>query len=202
MTQCCDRCHLSNEPLVMKTDVPFESPVTQTPFVKKPVAQAGLMAAAWAMSPMKLPRTVLHLGAAVAVWEAAWWARRMQRRGTVYAQALAHAAEMKRPLVVIGAPDGGATSGYSCGDLVVDIASSNCPNSIIADITDDIPIKCDSCVVFVSCVLEYVDGDLDRALANIQRISGGHTFFVGVEPWTITAYAYPGARRTLPPHLR
>jgi hypothetical protein len=46
-------------------------------------------------------------------------------------------------------------------------------------------------------VLEYVD-DYDAALAELQRISGGHLYIVRVEPWTLAAYFYPGAKRTLP----
>ncbi len=129
-----------------------------------------------------------------------WW-RRRQRRGTVYAQAQARAALLGRPLVVIGAPDGGVTSGYSCGDVTIDLARSSCPNAIQADITQGIPLPDSSCVVYVSCVLEYV-ADARAALAEIQRISGGQAFFCGVEPLTATAYLYRGAKRTLPARLR
>jgi hypothetical protein len=135
-------------------------------------------------------------------WEMAWWSRRRLRRAQVYAQALECAYELGRPLVVIGAPDGGATSGYGCGDITIDLAGSKvCHNVMQADITREIPLATDSSVVFCSCVLEYVT-DYEAALKEIQRISGGHAFFVGVEPWTLTAFAYPGAKRTLPAHLR
>ena len=135
-------------------------------------------------------------------WELGWWAVRRQRRTDQYALAEAHARAIGRPLLVIGAPDGGVTAGYGCGDLVVDLAASRaCPCSVVADITDRIPVADDSVVVFCSCVLEYVD-DHAAALAEIGRVSGGHAFFVGVEPWTLTAYLYPGARRTLPPCFR
>lgn len=138
---------------------------------------------------------------AVAAWEAAWWARRRSRRATVYEQAQRYAAELGRPLVVIGAPDGGVTSGYGCGDCTIDLVPSSCPNPLTLDITQRTPLADDSCVVFVSCVLEYVS-DHNAALAEIQRISGGHAFFVGVEPWTVTAALYPGAKRTLPARYR
>jgi hypothetical protein len=141
--------------------------------------------------------------AALAAWEAAWWARRRHKRSTVYQQALEHARMLQRPLVVIGAPDGGVTQGYGCGDIVVDLNGSQvCPNVLQLDITQvPLPLANDSAVVFVSCVLEYVN-DLEPALMEIQRVSGGHAFFVGVEPWTLTSFMYPGARRSLPAHLR
>lgn len=140
-------------------------------------------------------------GACLAAWDAAWWARRRSRRAAVFAEAADHAVAIGRPLLVVGAPDGGVTSGYGCGDVTVDLAPSTCPVSIQADITKKIPLADNSCVVFVSCVLEYVD-DLDGALAELQRVSGGHAYFVGVEPWTATAFLYPGAKRRLPAHLR
>ncbi|MBK8265621.1 MAG: hypothetical protein IPK80_30365 [Nannocystis sp.] len=72
-----------------------------------------------------------------------------------------------------------------------------CPVTIVADITGGpIPgIADDSAVVFVSCVLEYVQ-DLNAALAEIARIAGSaeNLFVVNVQPWTLTARLYPGAR--------
>lgn len=111
------------------------------------------------------------------------------------------AARLGRPLVVIGAPDAGATSGYGCGDITVDLQPSTCPRSIQADITKTLPFGDNSVVVFASCVLEYVS-DVDATIREIQRVSGGYAYFVGVEPWTLAAKLYPGARRTLPEAYR
>jgi len=138
----------------------------------------------------------------VAAWEGGWWLRRRWRREKVYDYALAYAHSIGRQLVVIGAPDGGVTGGYGCGDLTVDLVTTACPNGLVADVTKPLPLADDSVVVFCSCVLEYVQGDLTAALKEIQRVSGGKAFFVGVEPWTLTAYLYPGAQRTLPAGLR
>ena len=44
-------------------------------------------------------------------WEAAWWAVRRANRAGVYAQAQQVATALQRPLVVVGAPDLGATGG-------------------------------------------------------------------------------------------
>lgn len=137
---------------------------------------------------------------AVAGWELAWWARRRQRRGEVYAAALEDARRLGLPLVVVGAPEGGLTAGYGCGDLVIDLGPSSCPVAIRADISQRLPLADSSCVVFVSCVLEYVK-DYGSALAELRRISGGRLFVVRVEPWTLTSFAYPGARRTIPSSL-
>ena len=118
-----------------------------------------------------------------------------------YAKAHAHAKALQRPLVVIGAPDGGSTTGYGCGDVTVDIAGSVCPRTERLDITQPMPFATDSVCCVTMCTLEYVER-VEPALREILRISGGHAFFVGVEPWTFTAYLYPGAKRTLPARYR
>ena len=140
---------------------------------------------------------IARLLAAVAAWELGWWARRRQRRGELYARAAAKALELGRPLVVVGAPDGGSTAGYGCGDVSVDINPSTCPVHMRADITRRLPFADDSVVVFVSCVVEYVS-DYAAALSELRRVSGGWLYVVRVEPWTLSAYLYPGARRTVP----
>jgi hypothetical protein len=135
--------------------------------------------------------------AALGVWELGWWARRRSVRGELYACAARRAAALSRPLVVVGAPDGGVTQGYPCGDITVDIQKSSCPYAIQADITKRLPFENGSVVVFVSCVLEYVN-NYESALAELERVSGGELYIARVEPWTLTAYLYPGAKRTLP----
>ena len=117
-------------------------------------------------------------------------------RQSLYAAAQARAVVLGRPLVVVGAPDGGVTAGYGCGDVTVDLAGSMCPRTLSADITQPLPFEDNSVVVFVACVLEYVS-DAERATAELLRISGGQLYIVRVEPWTLTAYLYPGARRTI-----
>lgn len=133
---------------------------------------------------------------ALALWEAFWWARRRAKRGEMFRLARARADALGRPLVVVGAPEGGVTAGYGCGDITIDLAPSKCPNSIQADITQPLSIADDSVVVVVMCVLEYVS-DVNAALAELNRISGGNLFVVRVEPWTLTSVLYPGAKRTL-----
>lgn len=141
-------------------------------------------------------RVLLALGA----WEGLWWLRRRAVRGSRFADAASAARTLDRPLVVVGAPDAGPTGGYGCGDVTIDLARSACPGYRRADVTERLPFADDSVVVLVSCVLEYVE-DLDAALAELRRISGGWLYVVRVEPWTLTAHLYPGARRTLPAAL-
>jgi Methyltransferase domain len=132
----------------------------------------------------------------VAAWEGAWWAIRRAKRSAVFKMAVKDAKDSGRRLVVVGAPDRGATSGPGCGDVTIDIGDSSCPNFIKADITKRLPFDDNSVTVFVSCVLEYV-GDYDAALAELKRVAGDHLYIVRVEPWTLTAYLYPGAKRRL-----
>jgi SAM-dependent methyltransferase len=139
--------------------------------------------------------------AAITAWEAFWFGRRFLRRQQVFQVAEAWAKSLNRPLIVIGAPDGGVTSGYGCGDTTIDLAPTSCPNGKVLDITKPLPFTDDSVVVFCSCVLEYVD-DPNAAISEIRRISGGYMFFVGVEPWTLTSLLYPGARQSLSPPFR
>lgn len=133
----------------------------------------------------------------LALWEGLWWLWRRHKRTVVFAQAQARARALGKPLIVVGAPDGGVTAGYGCGDVTIDIAPSSCPGALQADITKPLPFADDSAVVVVMCVLEYVD-DANAALRELQRVAGSNLFVVRVEPWTLTAYLYPGAKRTLP----
>jgi hypothetical protein len=150
---------------------------------------------------VSVTKVAAYTVAGIGVWELAWWARRRARRSAQYEAAFVRAQTLHRQLVVIGAPDGGSTGGYGCGDVVVDLAPSSCAVVLHNDVTKALPFATNSVVVFCSCVLEYVS-DADAALREIWRISGGQAFFVGVEPWTLTAYFYPGARRTLPTEFR
>lgn len=131
------------------------------------------------------------------VWEGFWWMRRRSNRAAAFAAAQQRARALGKPLIVVGAPDGGITAGYPCGDVTVDLAPSSCPNAVQADITKRLPFPDDSAVVVVMCVLEYV-GDVQAALRELRRVAGRNLFVVRVEPWTLTSVLYPGAKRTLP----
>jgi len=128
--------------------------------------------------------------------------RRFERRRRAFAAAARRAAELGRPLVVVGDPDAGAHTrlvrAYDCGDLCIDL--HGCPRCRImqaADLTaGPVPgIADDSAVVYVSCVLEYVS-DPESAISELQRMAGSpeNLFVVFVEPWSVTAAVYPGAK--------
>jgi hypothetical protein len=136
-------------------------------------------------------------------------ARRMYRRRDMFRQAAERAQALGRPLVIVGDPDGGAMTrlfrAYGCGDpsrdVCVDLVGCRrCPNGVAADLTaGPVPgVADDSAVVYVACVLEYV-GDVPAAWREILRMAGspGNVFVVEVEPWSLTAVAYPGARHTI-----
>ena len=129
---------------------------------------------------------------------------RFRRRRLAFEAAAKRAAEIGRPLIVVGDPDAGAHTrllrAYECGDLCIDLAGCpRCQEMKAADLTKG-PIEGiadDSAVVFVSCVLEYVT-DVEAAFRELARIAGSreNLFIVLVEPWTLTATLYPGARWT------
>ncbi len=128
--------------------------------------------------------------------------RRFEARRRAFDAASRRASELRRPLVVVGDPDAGAHTrlmrAYGCGDLCIDL--HGCPLCRVmqaADLTRG-PIEGiadDSAVVYVSCVLEYVS-DPEAALRELNRMAGSsdNLFLVFVEPWSLTAALYPGAR--------
>ena len=143
----------------------------------------------------------IALGYAAAVESAAAIVR-FRERTSAFRLAVDRAAALGRPLVVVGDPDGGMHTrllrAYGCGDVCVDMnGCPKCPVTVVADITKGpiADIEDNSAVVFVSCVLEYVQ-DLDAALREVARIAGSsdNVFIVTVQPWTLTARLYPGAR--------
>lgn len=137
--------------------------------------------------------------AGIAGWELLNWGLRLNARKELYEKALHRAQELSRPLMVIGDPDGGATRGPGYGDVCVDLTGCPlAPVGVASDIAKGIPADTDSHVIFVSCVLEYVD-DHEGAWAEILRVAGSreNVFIVHVSPWTLTAYLYPGAKRRL-----
>ena len=132
----------------------------------------------------------------LALWETVCWTQRVDARRRIYGAAKCHADALRLPLIVVGAPDRGATKGPGCGDLTIDQGASTCPKSVQWDITKPMPIASNSAVIFVSCVLEYVD-DLPSAWRELQRIAPGRVYVCRVQPWSLAAYLYPGAKRTL-----
>lgn len=132
-------------------------------------------------------------------WELSWWFVRRERRARGFLAAKQLASSLNIDLIVVGNPDSGMTSGYGWGDLTIDIKPSRETQNhrhLLADITQPLPLLSSSAVVFVSCVFEYVS-DYHAAYSELFRVSGGRLIIVTVEPWTLTAFLYPGARRIL-----
>jgi len=149
----------------------------------------------------------LSLLAALGSYEGVAALIRHGNRTSSYAAAFQRAKLLGRPLVVVGDPHTGAHTSmvpaYGCGDVCIDLSGCpDCPHAIQADITHG-PIATlsdDSAVVFVSCVLEYVS-DFEAAWKEIMRVAGSldNVFVVTVQPWTLTAELYPGAKQVIVP---
>ena len=121
-------------------------------------------------------------------------------------QARRRAQATGRPLVTVGAPAGVLTGGYACGGApgtgvrglpCVDLRGCAACGAPPTDLTlpGAIRARDGGCVVFVSCVLEYVV-DLDAAWREVLRAAGRdeNVFVAHVQPWAHAAWAYPGAR--------
>jgi len=147
---------------------------------------------------------LIKLGAALLAGEAALalGPRRVRRR-RAFAAARLRARQLGRPLVVVGAPGAGVVNAvvgrdYGCGDLCIDLRGCGDCDKAVTGRAEDVfqLIPDDSSVVFVSCTLEYVD-DPVLIMAELQRIAGPHVFVVCVEPLSLTAFLYPGAKRRI-----
>ncbi|MBL9102757.1 MAG: hypothetical protein JNL82_17555 [Myxococcales bacterium] len=148
-------------------------------------------------------RTVARVALSAALLaEAGMALHRFEIRRRTFDAAARRASALARPLVVVGDPDAGMHTSlkraYGCGDMCID--KNGCPMCTVTKVADLTKgpidgIADDSAVVFVSCVLEYVE-DPEAALRELRRIAGSpdNLFLVFVEPWTITAALYPGAQ--------
>ena len=156
------------------------------------------------MAPTLTKQTARWIGGGIAVVEGLAALSRHARRTEVYAQAQQRAKETGRTLVVVGDPDAGAHTklarAYGCGDVCVDLNDCPaCPTSEAVDLTtQQSKVPSDSAVVYVSCVLEYVN-DFNAAWAEIFRMAGSpsNVYMATVQPWTLTAVLYPGAQYTV-----
>lgn len=143
----------------------------------------------------------MALPTVLALRECILWVRRYQRRSEYYELASHRAAQLHRPLVVIGDPNAHVTrDAYGYGDVCVDL--HGCPSApssvkvVTADVSvrGSIPLPDDSAVVFVACVLEYIP-NIRAAWQEIARVCGDsrNAFVVHVDPGSFAAYLYPGA---------
>jgi hypothetical protein len=128
---------------------------------------------------------------------------RQNNRNNYFKMAQTRSRELNKPLVVVGDPYNGIGSiiynmfmeGYGCGDETVDLTGvPRCPNGIKQDILSYLSSKeSNSCVLFISCVLEYVDEDeIDDIIRQIKRVAGSlkNVFIVSINKDTLSARFY------------
>ena len=116
--------------------------------------------------------------------------QRNYRRFMLSRRAQRVAARTGKPLLVIGSPYLGGISGtiakwlglYPCGDICVDIQGcQTCPNQSSMHAEQFLALqKPDSHVIFISCVLEYID-DIEGTIEQLRRVSGGDLFVVFID---------------------
>ena len=126
---------------------------------------------------------------------------RQKDRQYYYKLAEKRSKELNKPLIVYGDPYNGTGSKrynkfmktYGCGDETVDLTGCpNCPNGIKQDILIHLKSKpSDSCVLFISCVLEYID-HIDKVIQEIKRVAGSldNIFIVSVNQYTLSSRLY------------
>jgi hypothetical protein len=124
------------------------------------------------------------------------FSRKVKRR-VMYKRAKERAKKTGKKLLVIGDPHNGIASkttgcDYGCGDVCLDLTGCpNCPVSIKGRLEDTIgTINLDEHIVFISCVLEYVD-DLDFIKNHLDKMDQNDLFVVNVEWYSLMAYFYP-----------
>ena len=122
-------------------------------------------------------------------------------RKIIYKKAEKRAREIKKPLLVYGDPYNGIGSklfnrfmeGYGCGDETVDLTGCpKCKNGIKSDMLEHLKTKkSNSQVIFVSCVLEYLE-NIEEVFEEMKRVSGGieNIFVVTVSEFSLAAYFY------------
>jgi hypothetical protein len=154
---------------------------------------------------MDVSRVCVSILAGVALDEGLAAVGRHAARGRLYAAAHARARAAGRPLIVVGDPDAGAHTraarAYGCGDLCVDARSCpTCAAARQADLVAGVDLPDGVGVVYCACVLEYV-ADPWAAAGELVRLAGcaDDVFLVTVQPRTLTAMFYPGARWRLRP---
>lgn len=127
--------------------------------------------------------------------------QRQKDRQIIFKLAQTQSLKIGKPLLVYGDPFNGIgskffnlfMSGYECGDETVDLTGCpNCPNGKMSDILVHLKSKeSNSQVIFISCVLEYVD-NIDEVISELKRVSGGldNIFVVTVGNMSLAAYLY------------
>jgi hypothetical protein len=129
---------------------------------------------------------------------------RQNERYEIFKMAQVRAQETNRKLLVVGDPYYGYGSkfysifmkNYECGDVTVDLTGApKCSNGVKADILSFLKNQpSDSLVIFISCVLEYVD-NIEEVISEINRVAGNrdNIFVVTVCKYSLSAFIYRDA---------
>lgn len=121
-------------------------------------------------------------------------------RGYYYRLAVDKALKIDKPLIVVGCPHNGTDSklhgpAYGSGNFMIDISGCSkniCQDVMERDIVDSLKVfEDDSCVIFISCVLEYVT-NIKEAIKEIKRVAGSldNIFVVTVGTSSWASYYY------------
>lgn len=126
---------------------------------------------------------------------------RQKHRQKIFKLAQKRAQETSKPLAVFGDPYYGLGSrfynmfmdGYGCGDETIDLTGApKCSIGIKSDILKYLQKqKSNSKIIFISCVLEYIE-NIEEVIKEIIRVSGGveNVFIVSVSEFSLAAYLY------------
>lgn len=116
------------------------------------------------------------------------------KRSGTYWKAVTRAKETGKPLLVIGDPLKGMSSGlfgqsYGYGNKCVDIEPHNnkCEKMDAYELLRR--YKNNSCVIFCSCVLEYVP-NVNILINEIYRVGGGDHYIVSVPVYQLPTHFY------------
>ena len=127
--------------------------------------------------------------AALGLWELGWWLIGKVDRRARFREARALADAAKKPLLVVGEPDGE----YPCGDVTLDVRpKSVCPNYVQADLEKPpLPFPDHKFgAVFVSHVLEHLEDPIG-ALRELHRVAD-HVVIAYPRPWRLATFLVPG----------
>lgn len=102
-----------------------------------------------------------------------------------------------KQFIVIGNPDNGFMDkllgpSYSGGDVLIDIVPSKKFNTTVMDVREFVKTRdIDSCVIFESCVLEYLPDNLE-VQKEFKRIAGDNLYQVRFSNSIVSKYYFLG----------
>ena len=150
---------------------------------------------------MKYIKTILIIIVFVILYESMYGISRQIDRNRIYKMAEKRSKEINKQLIVVGDPYNGYGSqfynifmdGYGCGDETVDLTGCpKCPNGVKSDLLAYLKTKeSDSGLIFISCVLEYID-NIEETIKEIYRVANSkdNIFIITVNNKSLAAYLY------------